>query len=58
MGKIITVLSKVPWQPVTKIGGTVLLATSSVIGAMKRDEITQKVVVTLANKAASKLLKK
>lgn len=58
MGKLITVLSKVPWQPVTKVSGVILLGTSSVLGAMKKDETAQKVIITLANKVSSKVLKK
>lgn len=50
----VTLLTKIPWDKVCKIGGAVLLGTGSTIKAFKTDETVQKVI----KYGASKLVKK
>lgn len=50
MGKVLTVLSKVPWRKVAKAVGVAGLGAASVLGAMETDDKTQKMIKKIASK--------
>lgn len=53
-----TLLKKVPWKTVLKIGGVAALGVSSVLSALDTDEKTQELVKKLAEKSVSAMEKK